>query len=64
MNMPTVEEVRESIKRRPAIINLIDIATAAGCSESWLKQFIAGKIEKPGYDKICAIVSYLNNNKA
>jgi predicted transcriptional regulator len=64
MNMPTVQEVRELIRNRPAVINLSDISTATGCSESWLKQFIVGKIEKPGYDKICSIVSYLENKKA
>lgn len=64
MSMPTIDEVRGMIRNRPAVINLIDVAKAAGCSESWIKQFLAGKIEKPGYDKICLIFNFLNNNKA
>jgi hypothetical protein len=63
MTMPTIDQLIDMLKKRPATVNLSDIATAAGCSESWLNQFIAGKIGKPGYDKICAIVNYLNNNK-
>ena len=64
MSMPTIDEVRAMIRKRPSDINLIDVAVSAGCSESWIKQFLAGKIESPGYDKICLIVNFLNNNKA
>ena len=64
MSMPTIHEVRELVRNRPAVINLIDVANAAGCSESWLKKFLAGKIETPGYDKIRLIFNFLNNNKA
>lgn len=63
MTMPTIAQLIEMLKKRPADVTLHDIALAAGCSESWLNTFIAGKISKPGYDKICAIVNYLNNNK-
>lgn len=64
MSMPTIEDVKAMVRNRPAVVNLTDVASAAGCSESWLKQFLAGKIKKPGYDKICLIFNFLNNNKA
>jgi len=63
MTLPTIGQLIEMLKKRPADVKLSDIVLATGCSESWLNQFIAGKIPKPGYDKICAIVNYLNNNK-
>lgn len=59
-NMPTIQQVIELVKNRPASLELKQISAALTISESWLDKFIAGKIEKPGYDKILKIVNYLN----
>lgn len=57
--LPTLDEVRELIVNRPRRISLLDIATAAGVSVSWVSQLLNGQIEEPAYNKIAAVYQYL-----
>jgi len=57
--MPTIAEVRSLIENRPRSIELEQVAKIAGASVSWVKQFVAGKIKKPDYNKVVAVYQFL-----
>lgn len=62
--LPTLEQVRTLIAERPATVKLKHIATAANCSMSWLKQIRNGEIKNPSYEKVKAILAFLNSKRA
>jgi hypothetical protein len=60
--IPTVEEVRALLAKRPRNITYEKIAKASNCSVDWLKQFAAGKVgENSSYQRIVAVYTYLNS---
>lgn len=59
-HLPTLIEVRELIANRPRNVELEHVAKAAEASISWVKQFAAGKITKPDYNKVVAVYKFLS----
>lgn len=57
--MPTIEQIKQMVKNRPASLHLSDLCLSAGVSTSWMDKFIAGKIENPGYNQLLQLVQIL-----
>jgi len=57
--LPTLEEIKALIERRPRNVELIQIARAAGATEAWLHQVIGGNTKDPGYEKMRRVYEFL-----
>lgn len=58
--LPTLEDIRETIRNRPRKMQLKDVATATGVSVDWLNKLLAGEMPNAGYSRIKAVVDFVN----
>ncbi len=63
MSLPTVSQILEALRKRPADIQLKHIAEATGISAGWLSMFRQGRIANPSYETIKTLHEYLNSIK-
>lgn len=57
--LPTLEEILAMIETRPANVELIHIARAAGSSMQWLHQVINKKTKDPSYNRMRLVYEFL-----
>lgn len=59
--LPTIDEVKTLIQKRPADITLKQISQKTKLPEGWLSMFHQGKATNPSYDRIKTLYEYLKS---
>lgn len=57
--LPTVTHILNVLRKRPADIQLKQIAKVTGLKHGWLSMFHQGRITNPSYENLKALYEYL-----
>lgn len=60
IKLPHLDEIRAMVRTRPPGVTLEMLATAAGVSRDWVKEFLSEDVAAPGYPYVAAIYEFLS----